>query len=137
MDSEADTIGRAVRRRRRQLGMTQQEAADHAQLSLRAWNQIERGHREGRDRTLVAIETALGLPERSLLALRGEPPKDPGLAQIRRELIGMINELTSVDALEQVRLDIVRRRFALAQADLARYEAAARNEPVTEDQRAG
>jgi transcriptional regulator with XRE-family HTH domain len=137
MDSEADTIGRAVRRRRRQLGITQQEAADRAQLSLRAWNQIERGHREGRDRTIAMIEEALTLPPRSLLALRAEPPKDPGLATIRRELVGMINELTSVDVLEQVRLDIARRRLAVAQAELARYEAAAHGDTPGEDRRTG
>jgi transcriptional regulator with XRE-family HTH domain len=118
----AETIARTVRQRRTQLGLTQGEAAGLAGLSRRSWSQIELGRREGRDSTLVAVEEAIQLPAGSLLALRREP-RDNELAVLKRQLVDMIHELTSVQLVKQVRADVLRRQLAAIQAELETYEA--------------
>src|SRR5689334_18570441 len=76
-------IGDEVRRRRLSLGLTQQEAATRAGVSLSTWNLIETGGQESyRGLTLTAAARALGwrLDAFDRLA-EGVPPED--LAQVQ------------------------------------------------------
>jgi transcriptional regulator with XRE-family HTH domain len=130
-------IARTVRHRRKQLGLTQGEVAARAGISRQAVADVEAGHRDSRDKTLTVVEQALGLNAGALSALRAGAPPDLGLATIRAELLAMINEITSVDVMKQVRVDIVQRRMAALQAQLADYEVAVNDEQDNPTERAG
>lgn len=120
----SETVGDVVRRRRQMLGLSQEAAAQAAGVSRRAWSEIEQVKRSGSPATLRAMETALGIPEGSLVALLVQP-RDPELAAIKAELVDMIRQLMVREDLEEIRLDIVRRRHATIQRRLTELEAAA------------
>lgn len=115
------TIARTIRLRREQLGLSRTTAAQDARLSRRTWSEIELGHRRARGETLAQIEAVLQMPAGSLAALEVAQPTDE-LAALRRELIDMINLLTTREELENARLDVTRRRLEALQARLATYE---------------
>jgi transcriptional regulator with XRE-family HTH domain len=119
----ADTA-QTVRRRRIQQGLSQIQAAELAGISRQTWGEIERGTKAGSEATLHKVERVLDLPDGSLVALDYRID-DPELVTMRRELVDMVNTLTSRDELEAVRLDITRRRLAALQAELTRLEQAA------------
>lgn len=70
---------------------------------------------------MAQIEAVLQMPAGSLAALEVAQPTDE-LAALRRELIDMINLLTTREELENARLDVTRRRLEALQARLATYE---------------
>lgn len=116
------TIAQTVRTRREQLGITQVAAAEDAGVSRRLWSEIELGRRRGSDETLAAIETVLDIHPGTLSALEVQIGSRD-LAAMRRELIDMVNELTTRQQLEDARLDMIRRRFAAVKAQLEYEEA--------------
>jgi HTH-type transcriptional regulator/antitoxin HipB len=59
--ADAVGLGEAVRERRRQLGLTQEELADLAQVSLRSVSQLESGVSSMTFGKLLAILSVLGL----------------------------------------------------------------------------
>jgi transcriptional regulator with XRE-family HTH domain len=122
-------LSQLVRQRRKQLGLSQTQAATRAGISRRAWSEIELDHRPGAPETLAKIDVALELPEGSLLALRVQPA-DQGLAAIRQELVTMINTLTTREELELTKLDMIRRRHAVLTAQLRALEAEHGDDPV-------
>lgn len=118
-DTDIDTIAQVVRQRRTQLGLSQATAAKQAGISRRAWSEIELGQRRGGDETLSKIADVLQLSPGSLVALERRPNGE--LAEIRRELISIINLLTTREELEQARVDMLQIRFNTAKAQLDRY----------------
>ena len=59
--SLAETLGRTIRDRRKNLGLTQAELADFAGVSLRVLSSLERGKPTARLDTVVPVLDALGL----------------------------------------------------------------------------
>jgi transcriptional regulator with XRE-family HTH domain len=128
-------IARTIRLRREQLDLNQTTAADQAGLSRRTWNEIENGHRRPKADTLARIEAVLVMPEGSLAALEVVQPTDELMA-LRRELVDMVQLLSTREELENARLDITRRRLEALQARLKQYEqeaSSARQDARTED----
>lgn len=80
--SEADALrelGRQVRMRRKELGLTQVEAATRAGISNATWSPLERGKIRPVWRTAVAVAQVLGWPEdafASVLAPRVDTPRE-------------------------------------------------------------
>jgi transcriptional regulator with XRE-family HTH domain len=59
-DPDLVALGRAIRRCRKQLGISQEKLAGEASLSRNYIGQIERGEREAKVKTLIALVRALG-----------------------------------------------------------------------------
>jgi transcriptional regulator with XRE-family HTH domain len=59
-DPDLVALGRVIRRCRKQLGVSQEKLAGEAALSRNYIGQIERGEREAKVKTLIAIVRALG-----------------------------------------------------------------------------
>jgi transcriptional regulator with XRE-family HTH domain len=114
------TLGQTVRQRRKQLNLTQAQAAELAGIVRRTWAEIELGHRHGNSETLASMEHVLGIPTGSLAALETNP-EDDELRAIQRELVGMVRQLTTREELEQARLDMVRRQFEAVKRRLDAY----------------
>jgi HTH-type transcriptional regulator/antitoxin HipB len=60
-ETDASAIGRALRDRRRELGLTQEELADLAAVSVRFLGDLERGKPTVRFDRLLAVARTLGL----------------------------------------------------------------------------
>ncbi|MGH6753143.1 MAG: helix-turn-helix domain-containing protein, partial [Bradyrhizobium sp.] len=58
-DADLVALGRVIRRCRKQLGFSQEKLAGDAALSRNYIGQIERGEREAKVKTLIAIVRAL------------------------------------------------------------------------------
>lgn len=56
-----DGLDKRLRRKRRELDITQQALAEQASLSYQAINRIERGHTSPRIETVAKLATALGV----------------------------------------------------------------------------
>ena len=63
------TLGRKIRNRREELGMTQPELAETARLSQSSISQIEKGVFVPRDSTIVVLALALKIPPEQLLGI--------------------------------------------------------------------
>ncbi len=63
------TLGRKIRNRREELGMTQPELAETARLSQSSISQIEKGVFVPRDSTIVVLALALKIPPEELLGI--------------------------------------------------------------------
>lgn len=74
----AATLGHVLRQRRKDLGLTQQQAADKASVSRLWLSQVENGHPTAQFAELNRAARALGL----VFALQPEPPVAPDLAAI-------------------------------------------------------
>lgn len=74
-------MGDVIRRRREELGLTQQQAAARADIALSTWGQYEGGRTEGRGLTRAAIARALGwrADAMELILAGGDPVADPQL----------------------------------------------------------
>ena len=88
-------LGEIVRRRRRELGLTQKEAADRSELAEATWRNVEQGRHRPRADTLEAIADTLELERGALFSyaeaeLRSE-------AEIRRELHQLVDGLSEED----------------------------------------
>jgi transcriptional regulator with XRE-family HTH domain len=133
-------IPQAVRERRKQLELSQAQAAKEADVSRRTWSDVETGRRHGNAESLAKIERALKMPAGTLTALDDDPIADE-CDRIRAELIDMMSSLVTREDLEQTRLDMVRRRHAALTAQLEQYEQevghAAAHEPLEEAHREG
>jgi transcriptional regulator with XRE-family HTH domain len=78
-----DDVGRRVAEIRRQLGWTQQDAAEKLGMPLKNWQRLEEGKMNVTLRTLVRVARGLGVRARALLdepqarpkRRRGRPPK--------------------------------------------------------------
>lgn len=97
-----------VKRRRQQLGISWRWAAATAGLSPRTWAEVELcdGAR-GSDDDLAKVEAVLGMSPGVLKALNYEQT-DPELIEIRREMRGMIGQLTTPEQLGEPVLDEIR-----------------------------
>lgn len=88
-------LGEVVRRRRRELGLTQSEASRRAGLAEATWRNVERGRHRPRADTVEAIAEILGLePD----ALHGYAAVDVAEeAEIRNELHALVDQLSAED----------------------------------------
>lgn len=66
--ADVSTLARALWMRRRDLGLTREEAARRAAISSHYWWELERGAKQGSPRTLGRVALALGLKPHELLA---------------------------------------------------------------------
>ena len=73
-----------LRRRREAAGLTQEELAEQAGLSVRTIRNLESGAGQPQLRSMRSLTAALGLPEtvmsQLIVAYRGGPGNDPGIA---------------------------------------------------------
>lgn len=112
---------RIVQRRRYQLGLSWREAAALAGISPRTWADIEMGDWRADDDTLAKVEATLQMPPGMFKALEYEVT-DPELADIRREMMDMIAELSTRERLGPERLEEIRVRMGELQARLQAAE---------------
>ena len=99
---ETVTVGVTLRRQRLAVGLSQEQVAERAGLSVEAVGAIERGQRRPRSATLHALATALGLSPLQVAALghavngrrrrRREPPP-PGVPVPSTPLVGRTHDL--------------------------------------------
>ena len=101
MKTSNNQLGTAVRARRRELGLTQQEIAPKAGVASSSWSEMERGAWvPQRDGTRIGIARSLGWEPDALSEMLGDREDDqasgPGAAfRWRRENIGLtIDELS-------------------------------------------
>lgn len=97
------TVGRLIRQRRLALGLTQEQAADLAGVSVGSWRSTEAGSRRPRPHTFAAILAALDLSAREVHEAVG--PDDADADQ--QELLRTVAEELPV-ALAPVLLQVVR-----------------------------
>ena len=102
METSNDQLGTAVRTRRRELNLTQQEIAQLADIASSSWSEMERGAWvPQRDGTRIGIARSLGWEPDALSEMLGDREDDqasgPGAAfRWRRENIGLtIDELSN------------------------------------------
>jgi DNA-binding XRE family transcriptional regulator len=91
-------LGRQVRMRRKQLGLTQIEAATRAGISNATWSPLERGKIRPVWRTAVAVSRVLGWPDdafAAVLAPRVDTPQelvDLAAAERREVVDGLVSD---------------------------------------------
>ncbi len=102
METSNNQLGAAVRTRRRELNLTQQEIAQLADIASSSWSEMERGAWvPQRDGTRIGIARSLGWEPDALSEMLGDREDDqasgPGAAfRWRRENIGLtIDELSN------------------------------------------
>lgn len=88
-------VGRAIRKRREQLGWTQQLAAERVGMSVEGYARIERGARMPGVDTFVRICRGLGASPNDLLGWPVVVPAgDTGeLEPLRQDVLNKVNEL--------------------------------------------
>lgn len=70
-------VGRVVRARREELGLTQEQLAERAQVHDRSVGKVERGVSNVTLATLVALADALDVPVAGLMTEVGEGARQP------------------------------------------------------------
>lgn len=85
------TVGKRIRRLRKQLGFTQEELADLSGLDFRSIGAVERGERNVSLKSLNAIADALKVTPETLLQKEGLPVKEEKKALLH-ELIYVLEE---------------------------------------------
>lgn len=126
-DDRHAALGAAVRQRRKELGVTQAEAAVGARVSEPTWNAIELARaRNPRRTTLLAVSRYLGWPDDAAEAyLRDKSPIDTEGNVPSDDLINRIRGL-GFD------LDIIETQFRRAMRDDAPTKIGVQNQPVLE-----
>jgi transcriptional regulator with XRE-family HTH domain len=112
------TIAQTVRQRRRQLGLSQADAAHQAGISRRAWSELENGRRRGSPDTLAKVEAVLQMSPPGVLSALEVRPNGDELAALKRQFIEMINKLTTKEQVEAGMLDLAQRELKSAQDQL-------------------
>jgi transcriptional regulator with XRE-family HTH domain len=135
-------IAAAVRQRREELGMTQQEVAASADVSVSSIQSTEAGKFTGRPYTLRKIAAALGLDPRSLLAMnepydgsdRRHSARRSSDREQQEETINRLLELPP-DELARVLLSLPADRAELVLAAYHQFRAGQVAEPNSAERR--
>lgn len=110
-------LGRAVARRRWELGLTQQEATQRAGVSGTLWSEVERGRRENLSAaSAYKIEMALEWPDGTVAAFLegGDPLMETDTEEENGRLDEMERRLTAIENLLDALLSDVRARLERA-----------------------
>ncbi len=99
-----ETIGERVRRRRRELGITQEELAESAGVNQGYISQIERGLASPRRRTVDALAVALNMPQGVLLGGGADHDAPQPLETRELPLLGSIPAGVPADSQEQLEM---------------------------------
>lgn len=122
MSEDWTAVARAVKGRATELGLTQRELADRANVSLAIVREIQRNtvQRRRSARTLEALSAALGWHPRHLAAVvHGQQPPDPNDPPNAQVGDGVPARLDSVDD----RLSEISEQLAEVNANLAKINA--------------
>lgn len=106
-------LGRRIAHRRDELGLTQDEAAERAHVTLRAFQRWEAGESRPYARNLKELAQAFGLDTATLL---GEEPREE---QMDAEALGLLQEVADGQAALTARLDALLARFEEQDAEEA------------------
>lgn len=115
------TIAQTVHHLRKQLRLTQADAAHLAGISRRTWSDVELGVRRSSDATLDKIDVALKQEPGTLRALSSEPSHED-LKAMHRELVDMVAKITDREQLRDVLKFVTQQQLDALKARLAEYD---------------
>jgi len=102
--NQLESLGRFVRTRRRELGLSAIDAAAVAGINRGTWDSLERGERQTRDGKYAAIEIAMAWRHSSIEAiLEGRHPEPVTASEDRSRLLARLQQEQASDSPEAPR----------------------------------